>query len=105
MLKNLVLVFSCIFLFGCELPKEIKRVPKTYEVIEIKKPKRFKVSLKDTENGTIYKMVRVSKRCSNWQKLKIGSKWQFDEVTYQYGDETYVEVDNVNELCYRLSKL
>lgn len=105
MFKHIIAIFACIFLFGCELPKEIKRVEKTYEIVEIKKPKRFKVSLKDVETGVIYKMERVSKRCVSWDKLKIGSKWKFEEVTYQYGAEVYTKVDKVNELCTRLKNL
>lgn len=47
----------------------------------------------------------VSKRCVSWDKLKIGSKWKFEEVTYQYGTEVYTKVDKVNELCTRLKNL
>jgi hypothetical protein len=101
----MIIFLVCFSLLGCEFPKEIKRIEKTYEVIEIKKPKRFKVSLKDIETGVVYKMVSVSKRCSNWQKLKIGSQWKFDEVTYKQGDSTYTEISKVNELCWRLSKI
>lgn len=59
MLKNLVLVFSCIFLFGWEFPKEIKRVPKTYEVIEIKKPKRFKGVLNMNEEELLKEFKKL----------------------------------------------
>lgn len=105
MFKYIIAILACIFLFGCELPKEIKRVEKIYEIIEIKSPKRFKVTLKDTENGIIYERLYVSKWCSSWRNLKIGSKWKFDEVTYQKGKEVYTKVDKVSELCSQLKSL
>lgn len=105
MFKNIVAVLIFLSLLGCEFPKEIKRVEKTYEVTEIKRPKRFKVSLKDIETGVVYEMVSVSKRCGSWQKLKVGSQWKFDEITYQRGTEVYTKLGKVNELCKRLNNL
>jgi hypothetical protein len=57
------------------------------------------------ENGIIYERLYVSKWCSSWRNLKIGSKWKFDEVTYQKGKEVYTKVDKVSELCSQLKSL
>jgi len=102
-MKYVFALFFTFLLVGCG-DREVSRVEKTYEVVDIKPPKRFYVSLRDTQTGQVYKDLYVSKRCSHWQKLKINSQWKFPEVTYQ-GRKTYSRVQGYGELCNMIKKM
>lgn len=108
-MKNIFIVTLAaviLSLFGCNYGIEVGRKVKEYEVVHINPPKRFYVDLKDIETGVIYKSEYVSKRCSYWQKLEIGTKWEFTEITYRNDDGklTY-RLNGVNTLCDSLRNL
>lgn len=82
----LVLALAAV-VSGCgPAGQEVHREDREYEVTSINPPKRMYVSLKDVRTGARYNDISVSKRCSGWQSLKVGSKWVLPEVTYQHGD-------------------
>lgn len=100
MLKYISLILVSIILSGCfERPVETERHRKLYEITEIKRPKHFRVTLKDVETGRIFANKNISKHCNHWQKLKLNSRWYFDEVTYKRGDSYYIEIEGVKQLC------
>lgn len=100
MLKYISLILMSIILSGCfERPVETERHRKVYEIIEIKRPKHFRVTLRDVETGRIFENKNISKHCNHWQKLKLNSRWYFDEVTYKRGDSYYMEIEGVKQLC------
>ena len=84
--------------------EEIHSVEKTYEITAIDPPKRFYVSVRDVETGEVSEKIYVSKRCSSWQKLEIGSQWTFQEKTYRKDDGTTFTGVSVSGLCDRLAK-
>lgn len=100
----IILLASLTLLTGCGFNDTIvSQKLKTYEVIDIKRPKHFKVSLRDVETNQVFKMIRVSKRCSNWRNLKLGSHWQFTEVVKMKEDGSqYAQITDVHTLCSRL---
>lgn len=101
-MKKLLLVLGiALFLTGCigEDYVVVKKRIKQYEVVGIDPPKRFFVDLRDIETGHVYKHERVSKRCSNWRKLRLGSTWTFTERTHKNG---MVSLGDVHTLCDRL---
>ena len=59
---------------------------RTFEVTDINPPKRFYVDLKDVETGQTFQSVYVSKRCSTWRRVTIGSTWTLPVTTYTYED-------------------
>jgi hypothetical protein len=96
-----VMMAATVFLSGCIEPKTVvDQKLKEYEIVGIKKPKRFKVDIRDVETGQVYFAQTVSKRCNVWDKLQMGSKWKFTEITYKdkYGNLSY-EVSGVTGLC------
>lgn len=96
-----VVMAATVFLSGCVEPKKVvDQKLKEYDIVGIKKPKRFKVDIRDLETGQVYLAQTVSKRCNVWDKLKLGSKWKFTEITYEdkYGNKSY-EVSGVTGLC------
>lgn len=80
------IVAAMFSLSGCQPGEIVDRSVKVYEVVGIKPPKRFRVDLRDVETGQIYKSEYVSKRCSSWRKLEMGSKWKFTQITYKNKD-------------------
>lgn len=101
-----LLMVGLVLLSGCDNRVEVDRQVKEYEVIGIRPPKRFYVDLQDVQTGQIHEREYVSKRCSNWKRLKMSSKWQFTEITYRddKGNISY-RIDGVHGLCAALSKL
>ena len=95
-----------VSLSGCNHGVEVERKVKEYEVVHINPPKRFYVDLKDVETGVVYKSEYVSKRCSYWKRLELGTKWKFTEITYRNdeGKLTY-RLNGVNTLCDSLRSL
>ncbi len=97
--KLICISFFLILLSGCDAAVVLNSVEKEYEVIEIKRPKYFKVTLKDKLTDEIYSRLSVSKRCSSWDKLKIGDTLKFKEVTYRRANDVYKEIEGVRDLC------
>ncbi len=103
--KLICISFFLILLSGCDAAVVLKSVEKEYEVIEIKRPKYFKVTLKDKVTGETYSRLSVSKRCSSWNKLKIGDTLKFKEVTYRRANDVYKRVEGIKDLCKNLRNI
>ena len=109
-----VLMASTVLLSGCSDPKQvINQTLKEYEIILIKRPisfvkapRSFRVNIRDVETGKVYEAQTVSRHCSAWKRLEIGSKWKFTELTYKdtKGVLSY-EVDGVRGLCDLLKSM
>lgn len=111
-------LWSCIlFLWACVagiylifgFPEKIivlEKNIKEYEVIGIDPPKHFYLDLKDKQTGQLFNHVYVSKHCFEWQNLKLGSVYSFEEVTYKYEKEPdkykYIKIDG-QKFCNDLS--
>lgn len=74
---------------------------RTFEVTEVKRPKHFRVSLRDVETGQNFSRLHVSKRCHNWRKTKVGSQWQLPVTTRVYKDGSKRVSVNARSLCQR----
>lgn len=104
-MKVLGLMFLVIVsLTGCESRQDlvINSVTKTYKIVEIKRPKHFRVSIEDVKTGETFNNLSVSKHCNNWRELELGSLWSFKEVTYQGVDGQYRKIEGVKGLCQSL---
>lgn len=88
-----------IFFQGSKVVLENHR--QQYEIIDIRPPKHFMISLKNTDTGQIFPDVYVSKHCSNWNTFKKGQILTFEEVTYKYDKKPEIKKDvNINyNLC------
>lgn len=99
-----VIVAAMFSLSGCQPGEIVDRSIKVYEVVGIKPPKRFRVDLRDVETGQIYKSEYVSKRCSSWRKLEMGSQWKLTQVTYKDSDGVLsYSIADVHSICQALS--
>lgn len=104
----LTVLISVFLLTGCEprQPDTVEsRIRKVYEIVDIRRPKHFRVDIKDVETGRIYKNKGISKHCNHWQNLKVGSRWYFTEVVYQGKDMRYVEIEGIRSLCEAIKNI
>lgn len=95
-----LLVLSLVFV-GCHKPFKLQsETYKKFELVEIDPPKRFYVTLKDVETGEIF-IEYVSKRCSSYDRNKIGDINTIKVLHYVNEDgETYDEfADIYNIFC------
>lgn len=105
-IKSMVtaILFAAVLLSGCQPGEVVERSLKVYEVVGIKPPKRFKVDLRDVETGKVYKAQYVSKRCSSWKKLEMGSQWKLTQVTYKDSEGVLsYSIADVHSICQALS--
>lgn len=104
----LIIAISALMI-GCEahVPDPLLSTKKkTYEIVKINQPKHFYVDVKEVDTGYVYKRQYVSKHCNSWRKLKIGSRWHFEEKTYQGENSTYVKIDGIKtKLCNALKDM
>lgn len=109
---NMIFALAILLLTGCDHPDRVPSDPvlskteKWFIVTEIDRPDYFYVSFR--EEGTNYQFKRqyVSKYCSDWRKLKIGSRWKLVEVVRQGNNSTYSELEGVrSEFCLKVRAL
>lgn len=99
MLKNLGVILAVLMLTGCEKPVSQVQQFGVFKVVEIKRPKHFRVVLENTETGTRHK-VGVSKHCNSWRELKLGTIFKFNTEVSTYADgSTYTYFFNKQRIC------
>jgi len=106
-LKTVLLIsIGLSILTGCEPRKPdpiVSATDKKYAIIGIDPPKHFYVDIQDVETKEIYKHQYVSKHCNSYQKLKIGSVWNFQEIVYKGEKSNYKVIEGVAyKLCEKL---
>lgn len=89
-------VLAAAMLSGCD--KEIHTNHRVFAVVGVKPPKHMRVDLRDVKTGELFKEVSVSKRCSGWQSLKIGTHFWLIERTYQGESFKYHRVRENGEI-------
>lgn len=73
---------------------------RTYEVVGIKRPKHFRLDLRDVVTGRVYENVSVSTHCNAWEKLKMNSRWDMTTTVYVYEISRRFTIDiNAKGVC------
>lgn len=82
-----VLASTVLFLTGCnkEQPVKVENSTPIVEVIKVKRPKHFKVYVRNTETGDVFNLSS-NKHCSSWRNIKVGDRYQISRVKYTYAD-------------------
>lgn len=102
-MKRLLLLCAIVSLAACERserPVFHSQQINVYDVVDIKSPKHFRVVLENVKTGE-RRQVNVSKHCNRWRELKMGTRFQFKEVTYVYptSQRFFSEIENVKSIC------
>lgn len=91
-IQLLMLLISSLVLTGCEKTVVESQSIKSYTIIEIKRPKHFRVSLKD-KDGRVFKNVGVSKHCNRWKEVQLGTVVELNTKILKRGDERWQEME------------
>jgi hypothetical protein len=106
MIKKLLL--GCTFMFmiaSCNKRIDLYSKKEKYEIVGIKRPKHFQISIQRLSDGKLYKNVSVSKHCNNWKAVHLGDHIEITRTYYTYESDTTVvfsriypyEIENI--LC------
>lgn len=80
---------------------EVSRSDEVFTITSVKPPKWLRVTVEDT-HGNLYD-VSVSKRCSSWKEIKVGSKVTLLRIKYQSETdgpvESSVHVRHSSDVC------
>lgn len=98
-----MITLMAMLLPACDLiPQRVGAQAQRYEVISVRRPKRFRVDLRNVDTGEVFRHVSVRKRCSNWRKTQVGSVWTLTEATYRdRNGKTFHRVEGARALCQR----
>lgn len=97
------IVMLCVVLLisACTSYTEVERTAQTFEITKVKPPKRLYVTLKDLSNNEVTR-VYVSKRCSRWREIKVGSTVTLTKVTLRNDKgEISTRVEGKSSICPR----
>jgi len=107
MIRNcLLLCVILVGLVGCEKEVKTGQTTRSFEITALKKPvsgkhgRPFRVWLRDVETGRVYERVRVSRRCSGWRKVQVGSRVKLVEATYKSEKgRVRTAIENAQVIC------
>lgn len=92
MKKLIVAACAALMLTGCDPVVKRAGEYRHYKIVEIKRPKHFRVVLLDIESGTKHQ-VSVSKHCNRWREVELYSETYLiaETITHESGRvSTYI---------------
>lgn len=92
-----ILVILCLLLIGCKKAIVESSTIVTYKIIDIKRPKHFRVTLQD-QNGRIFQNVSVSKHCNRWREVQLNSQVSLVTDIMKRGNERWIDI-NARSIC------
>ena len=86
-IMSAVLACTALFLTACEneQPVKVENSTPIVEVTKVKRPKHFRVYVRNTETGDVFNLSS-NKHCSSWKKIKVGDRYRISQVKYTYAD-------------------
>jgi hypothetical protein len=97
-MKKIIYAFiAMLVLSGCEHAVVESREVVTYKIVDVKRPKHFRVSLQDN-NGRIFKNLSVSKHCNRWREVQVGSMINLTTDVMKLGDERWIDI-HARSIC------
>lgn len=101
MKKIFAICVMAMALVGCEKPVKETHTYETYRVLEVKRPKHFRVTLQNVRNGYTKENVNVSKHCSRWQEVQVGSEYTLATHIRYWQDNTRSVHIEARSICPR----
>ena len=93
----------CVVLMisACTSYTEVERTTQTFEITEVKPPKRLYVTVKDISTNEVTR-VYVSKRCARWREIKVGATVTLTKVTVRNDKgEISTRLEGKSSICPR----
>lgn len=98
---RVAMLCAVVLLGACTSYTEVERTAQEYEITKVKPPKRLYVTLKDLKTNEVTR-VYVSKRCSRWREIKVGSTVTLTKVTLRNDQgEMSTRVEGKSAICPR----
>lgn len=105
MSKAGAILLCAIMLAGCFKPDPVVSAEyKWFIITDVKRPKHFRVQLKDAKTGWQYqKYWHVSKHCNRWREVRIGQKVYLREIVRQgaNGNRYVSAMEGIRDVCPR----
>lgn len=93
-MKALLGLVGLLALTACESPwTKLPDVQRDVTVVEVDPPKRLYVTLRDNQNGVVYNRLYVSKRCSKYKQVPVGSRFSMPFHVYEHKENHEVSVE------------
>ena len=87
-------------IFGSNKHKEIivREEIRSYEVVAIRPPKHFNVTLLDVQTHQLFQGESGSKHCNRWRDIKLNTTLDIKTTYFKYeGDDTlYIKLADMN---------
>lgn len=89
-------------LAGCTRGELVETTQQTFEVTRVDPPKRFRVTLRNVDSGQVFEDIYVSKRCSRWKEVPVGTHLTLEVGTYRTSaSETFQRIESPYSICPR----
>jgi len=98
---KVILIAISAIVAGCSPSKPDVVIEKhlvDVEVVNVDRPKRYKVTFKNLSTGEVTKKS-ISKRCSSHSRIQVGQRHQLEMVMKQKENkQTYIEYTNLKDV-------
>lgn len=99
---TIALLATLVLLTGCNHGELVETTTQTFEVTHVDPPKHFRVTLKNVDSGQVFEDVYVSKRCSRWKEVPVGTELRLVVGTYRTGEaQTFQRIESPYSICPR----
>lgn len=82
MIRSAILTLGLLALSSCDVPREIGTRSEKVEIVKVKPPKHFELSLKILRTNEISTSY-VAKRCGSWNRAKTGQVFEMPFTIYE----------------------
>ena len=99
---TIAMLAGLVTLTGCTRGELVETTSQTFEVTHVDPPKRFRVTLRNVDTGQVFEDVYVSKRCSRWKEVPVGTEFSLVVGTYRTSDaHTFQRIESPSTICPR----
>ena len=99
---TIAMLAGLVALTGCSHGEVVETTQQTFEVTHVDPPKRFRVTLRNVDTGQVFEDVYVSKHCSRWREVPVGTELTLSVSTYRTSaSETFQRIDTPYTICPR----
>lgn len=89
-------------LAGCNRGELVETTQQTFEVTHVNPPKHFHVTLRNVDTGQVFEDIYVSKRCSRWEEVPVGTTLTLSVGTYRTSaSDTFQRIESPYTICPR----
>lgn len=101
-MRGWMTIAMLVGLTGCTHGELVETTQQTFEVTHVNPPKHFYVTLRNVDSGQVFEDVYVSKRCSRWEEVPVGTALTLEVGTYRTSaSDTFQRIQSPSTICPR----